>query len=115
MQSSLSFSNSQNDFLTAARKEQKRVEVYLVSGIRLIGSIASFDQFVVMLRGPGGMQVVYKQAISTIQEPTGVRQVRSGAPREGRTKFGSESTGCLVVTRRRRVLGADGGKFNPDS
>jgi host factor-I protein len=109
MQSSLSLFNLQNDFLTKAREEQKCVEVYLVSGIRLIGSIASFDQFVVMLRGPDGMQVVYKHAISTIQEPTDVRRLRSGAPREGRMKFGSKLTDGFTVARGRRAAGADGG------
>lgn len=69
----------QNDFLNAARKERKRVEVYLVNGVRLIGTVESFDPFVVMLSSPGGdMQTIYKSAISTIQVQAGVRQ--SGPP-----------------------------------
>ncbi|AVK72177.1 RNA chaperone Hfq [Cupriavidus necator] len=68
----------QNEFLNAARKERKRVEVYLVNGVRLTGSIASFDQFVVMLSSPGGgMQTIYKSAISTIQVQTAARQAGS--------------------------------------
>lgn len=101
--------NSQNGFLNTARKERKRVEVYLVNGIKLTGTIESFDQFVVMLRGPGGTQIVYKRAISTIQVPTGVRQPGSGARPEGRTSLGSDSDVPVAVTRRRRVTGADGG------
>ncbi|SDE01979.1 host factor-I protein [Cupriavidus sp. YR651] len=95
---------SQNDFLNTARKEQRRVEVYLVNGVRLIGSIASFDQFVVMLSSPGGgMQTIYKSAISTIQVQTGVRQ--SGSP----TANSSESTTPYLVERKRRpVTGGDG-------
>jgi len=55
----------QNDFLNSARKERKPVEVYLVNGIKLVGSIASFDRFVVVLGAPGGgMQAIYKSAIS---------------------------------------------------
>jgi len=101
--------NLQNDFLNTARKERKRVEVYLVNGIKLTGSIASFDQFVVMLSGPGGTQIVYKSAVSTIQVPTGVRQPASGARLEGRTNFGGESKEGVVVTRKRRFTGSDGG------
>jgi len=68
-------SSTQNDFLNTARKERKPVEVYLVNGVRLIGSIASFDRFVVVLSAPGGgMQAIYKSAISTIQLQGRVRQ-----------------------------------------
>ncbi|KAI3608552.1 RNA-binding protein Hfq (plasmid) [Cupriavidus necator H850] len=101
--------NSQNGFLNTARKERKRVEVYLVNGIKLTGTIESFDQFVVMLRGAGGTQIVYKRAISTIQVPTGVRQPGSGARPEGRTNSGSESKEGAVATRKRSVTGRDSG------
>ncbi len=101
--------NPQNDFLNTARKERQRVEVYLVNGIKLTGSIASFDQFVVMLSGAGGMQIVYKSAISTIQVPSGVRQPGSGTRSEGQTNFGGESKEGVVVTRKRRFTGPDGG------
>jgi len=43
------------------------VEVYLVNGIRLVGSIISFDRFVVVLSALDGTQAIYKSAISTIQ------------------------------------------------
>jgi host factor-I protein len=101
--------NSQNDFLNTVRKERTRVEVYLVNGIKLTGSIASFDQFVVMLSGPGGMQIIYKRAISTIQAPAGVRQPGSGTRPEGRTSLGGESKESVAVTRKRRFTGSDGG------
>jgi host factor-I protein len=74
-------SHPQNDFMNAARKERKRVEIYLVNGIRLTGCIESFDQYLVMLRTPVGLQGIYKRAISTIQLDTGTRP----APRAGRT------------------------------
>ncbi len=72
----------QNDFMNAARKERKRVEIYLVNGIRLTGCIESFDQYLVMLRTPVGLQGIYKRAISTIQLDTGTRP---GGPRGPRT------------------------------
>ena len=59
--------SSQNEVLNAMRKERKRVEIYLVNGIRLVGHIESFDPYLVMLRTPVGVQAVYKHAISTLQ------------------------------------------------
>ncbi len=76
-------SHPQNDFINAARKERKRVEIYLVNGIRLTGCIESFDQYLVMLRTPVGLQGIYKRAISTIQLDTGGS--RPGGPRGPRT------------------------------
>ncbi|MBN3758980.1 RNA chaperone Hfq [Paraburkholderia sp. Tr-20389] len=80
-------SHPQNDFMNAARKERKRVEIYLVNGIRLTGCIESFDQYLVMLRTPVGLQGIYKRAISTIQLDTGTRP----APRAGRPSHGDHS------------------------
>ena len=68
--------------MNAARKERKRVEIYLVNGIRLTGCIESFDQYLVMLRTPVGLQGIYKRAISTIQLDTGTRPGPRG-PRSG--------------------------------
>lgn len=68
--------------MNAARKERKRVEIYLVNGIRLTGCIESFDQYLVMLRTPVGLQGIYKRAISTIQIDTGTRPGPRG-PRTG--------------------------------
>ncbi|CAH2923907.1 MAG: RNA-binding protein Hfq / Domain of unknown function [uncultured Paraburkholderia sp.] len=81
-------SHPQNDFMNAARKERKRVEIYLVNGIRLTGCIESFDQYLVMLRTPVGLQGIYKRAISTIQIDTGTRP----APRAGRPSHGEHTT-----------------------
>ena len=75
--------------MNAARKERKRVEIYLVNGIRLTGCIESFDQYLVMLRTPVGLQGIYKRAISTIQLDTGTRP----GPRAGRPSHGGEHVG----------------------
>lgn len=42
------------------------MSMFLVNGIKLVGHIDSFDQYVVMLRSNAGTQLVYKHAISTI-------------------------------------------------
>jgi len=54
----------QDPFLNALRRERVPVSVYLVNGIKLQGTIESFDQFVVLLRNTVS-QMVYKHAIST--------------------------------------------------
>ena len=54
----------QDPFLNALRRERVPVAIYLVNGIKLQGTIESFDQFVVLLRNQVS-QMVYKHAIST--------------------------------------------------
>lgn len=62
----------QDPFLNALRRERIPVSVYLVNGIKLQGTIESFDQFVVLLRNTVS-QMVYKHAISTVVPARNVR------------------------------------------
>ena len=62
----------QDPFLNALRRERVPVAVYLVNGIKLQGTIESFDQFVVLLRNTVS-QMVYKHAISTVVPARNVR------------------------------------------
>ena len=62
----------QDPFLNALRRERVPVAVYLVNGIKLQGTIESFDQFVVLLRNQVS-QMVYKHAISTVVPSRNVR------------------------------------------
>jgi host factor-I protein len=55
----------QEPFLNALRKERIPVAIYLVNGIKLQGTVESFDQFVILL-GNTVSQLVYKHAVSTI-------------------------------------------------
>jgi host factor-I protein len=55
----------QGEFLNALTNGHVRVSVFLVNGIRLVGYIQSFDQYVLMLNSATGMQMIY--AISTVQ------------------------------------------------
>jgi host factor-I protein len=66
----------QDPFLNALRRERVPVSIYLVNGIKLQGTVESFDQFVVLLRNTVS-QMVYKHAISTIVPS---RNVRVGDP-----------------------------------
>ena len=62
----------QDPFLNALRRERIPVSIYLVNGIKLQGTVGSFDQFVVLLRNTVS-QMVYKHAISTIVPSRNVR------------------------------------------
>ena len=55
----------QEPFLNVLRKENIPVAIYLVNGIKLQGSVESFDQYVIMLKN-NITQMVYKHSISTI-------------------------------------------------
>ncbi len=62
----------QDPFLNALRRERVPVSIYLVNGIKLQGTVESFDQFVVLLRNQVS-QMVYKHAISTVVPARNVR------------------------------------------
>ena len=62
----------QDPFLNALRKERVPVSIYLVNGLKLQGTIDSFDQFVVLLKNSVN-QMVYKHAISTVVPARNVR------------------------------------------
>ncbi len=62
----------QDPFLNILRKEKIPVSIYLVNGIKLQGTIDSFDQFVVVLKNSVN-QMVYKHAISTVVPSKNVR------------------------------------------
>ena len=53
--------------------------MFLVNGIKLMGHIDSFDQYVVMLRSSTSIQLVYKHAISTVVPS---RDIKLTAPEE---------------------------------
>jgi host factor-I protein len=62
----------QEPYLNALRRERVPVSIYLVNGIKLQGTVESFDQFVVLLKSTVS-QMIYKHAISTIVP---ARQIR---------------------------------------
>ena len=67
----------QDPFLNALRRERVPVSIYLVNGIKLQGTVESFDQFVVLLRSTVS-QMVYKHAISTVVPARNVRIAPTG-------------------------------------
>ncbi|MFL9922233.1 RNA chaperone Hfq [Paraburkholderia fungorum] len=66
----------QGDFLQMLVKDKTAVSVFLISGIRLSGQLAAFDQFAVLLESGSGSQLVFKHAISTVLPVNGRGQTR---------------------------------------
>jgi host factor-I protein len=67
--------NLQDTFLNAVRKAKTSVTIYLVNVVKLQGNITWFDNFCVLLRRDGQVQLVYKHAISTVM-PMGPVQLQ---------------------------------------
>ncbi len=57
--------NIQDQFLNRIRKDRSPVTVELIGGRRVDGTILSFDNFCVLLRGETD-QLLYKHAIASI-------------------------------------------------
>ena len=57
----------QEIFLSAVRKSEDSVTMFLVNGVMLQGQVAAFDLFCMLLQREGLTQLVYKHAVSTIQ------------------------------------------------
>ena len=58
--------NLQDLFLNSVRKTKNPLTIFLINGVKLTGVVTSFDNFCVLLRRDGQVQLVYKHAISTI-------------------------------------------------
>jgi host factor-I protein len=63
----------QDVFLNYVRKNKTPVTVFLVNGVKLQGIITWFDNFCVLLRRNGHVQLVYKHAISTVMPATPIQ------------------------------------------
>ena len=57
----------QDLFLAAAARDGAAMTVFLVNGVMLEGAVAGYDQFSLLLRRGGQVQLVYKHAVSTLQ------------------------------------------------
>ncbi|MEE9330209.1 MAG: RNA chaperone Hfq [Parvularculaceae bacterium] len=58
--------NLQDTLLNQLRKAKIPVTIFLVNGVKLQGNVTWFDNFCVLLKRDGQVQLVYKHAISTI-------------------------------------------------
>jgi host factor-I protein len=92
----------QDAFLNAARAQATRVSIFLVNGIRLVGSVESFDRYMVSLRSATGVQLVYKHAISTVQPDTERARPAPNEDYSSETSRDRDVKQQVVVARKRR-------------
>jgi host factor-I protein len=74
----------QDIFLSAVKKSEEPVTMFLVNGVMLQGAIAAFDLFCMLLTRDGMAQLVYKHAVSTIQpsRPLNLAEEQGGGDEE---------------------------------
>ncbi len=58
--------NLQDNFLNQARKDNMPMQIFLVNGYQIKGTVRSFDNFTILLDVDGRQQLVYKHAVSTV-------------------------------------------------
>ena len=70
--------NVQDVFLNHIRKNKVPVTIFLINGVKLQGVVSSFDNFCLLLRRDGHVQLVYKHAVSTVMPSTIVKLYEPG-------------------------------------
>ena len=73
--------NLQDVFLNTARRQHISVTLFLVNGVKLQGLITWFDNYSILLKRDGHLQLVYKHAVSTIM-PSTVIDLKGQLPSE---------------------------------
>ncbi len=58
----------QNDYLSAARKQNKELTFYLVNGLPIKGKVKQFDNFTILIEKDGHDMLIFKHAITTISQ-----------------------------------------------
>ncbi len=57
---------AQNEYLLNAKKHNKELTFYLISGLPIKGKIKQFDNFTILIDKDGHDMLIFKHAISTI-------------------------------------------------
>ena len=81
-------SSLQDTFLNSVRKTKNPVTLFLVNGVKLQGVITWFDNFSVLLRREGTVQLVYKHAISTVMPSQPIQLFEADEDNENEEKSG---------------------------
>jgi host factor-I protein len=95
--------SAQDRFLTQLAEDHKKVDVFLINGIKIEGEILAFDQHVVLLKGKT-IENVYKHAISTIQTAGNIKpRAHIANAADGNTT----RSPTVIVKRTKRALVRD--------
>lgn len=58
--------NLQDVFLNKARKDNIAINIFLINGYQIKGTVEGFDNYTIVLNCDNKQQLIYKHAISTI-------------------------------------------------
>ena len=58
--------NYQDSLLSAVRRENIPVTIFLTSGFQIRGTVKFFDNYVIVVESDGKQQMIYKHAVSTV-------------------------------------------------
>jgi host factor-I protein len=56
----------QKKILDEIKTNKKEIEIVLLKGVRIKGTIEWYDNYSIMIKSDGKQQVIYKSAVSTI-------------------------------------------------
>jgi host factor-I protein len=90
----------QEVFLSQLITTRTPVTVSLLNGVRLQGTISSFDNFCISLVRDGELQAIYKQEISTISTAS---PLRLGDDPDEAPAAVKPAVKTVIVERRRRI------------
>ena len=62
----MSKTNIQDTFMNALRKNRTSCTVFTTNGVKISGTILSFDTYTVLLGTDIGQQMIFKHAVSTV-------------------------------------------------
>jgi host factor-I protein len=94
----------QEVFLSQLIKNATPVTVSLLNGVRLDGTVSSFDDFCISLDREGQVQAIYKQEISIIStsSPISLQGMPDEMPERPAMPMKTAARPPVVVERRRR-------------
>lgn len=82
----------QDVFLSAVKRSEEPVTMFLVNGVMLQGEVIAYDLFSLLLFREGMVQLVYKHAVSTIQ-PSHALNLQEEDEDDDSADTGAESEG----------------------
>ncbi len=65
--------NLQHNYLEKIKEEEIEVTVYLKNGVQITGKLEDYDEYVISIRDNGGLQMIMKKGITTIEPAQSIK------------------------------------------
>lgn len=90
--------NLQDSFLNQVRRENSEVNILLVNGKSLRGTVKGFDNFTVIINSRNGQHLIYKHAIAQLLSHRNVQIKREGEESGGREAHAEKNSAAASVS-----------------